>query len=259
MTGGDGSDSVGCIPMTSSDQERHGRIRWCGCGQPWIPAVGLFGTTEETECCACVLRQLLAAAKDDAAGAESAASASRQIIQYRDDLTRCFVDTEFYEDGSTIDLISIGAVRSDGGEFYAVNQDAKLHLVSPWVRANVLPQLPPFHDAAWMPRARIAERFSSFMGASHFEPKLPSVTEVYGYYSDYDWVAICQLYGTMMGLPNHFPRYCLDLKQLSWLLGNPKHPPQERGVHNALEDARWNRDLYAFLRTVPSGVWGYGR
>jgi len=30
-----------------------------------------------------------------------------QVIQYRDDLVRCFVDTEFYEDGSTIDLISI--------------------------------------------------------------------------------------------------------------------------------------------------------
>ena len=31
-------------------------VRWCSCGQPWKPAAGLFGTTEETRCHACVLR-----------------------------------------------------------------------------------------------------------------------------------------------------------------------------------------------------------
>ena len=174
---------------------------------------------------------------------------AEQVIQYRDDLVRCFVDTEFYEDGQTVDLISIGAVRSDGAEFYAVNQDAKLHLVSPWVREHVLPQLPPYSDKAWIPRARIAETFSRFMGASVFEPERHAVAETWGFYSDYDWVAICQMYGTMMGLPNHFPRYCLDLKQLSLMVGDPKHPKQEQGLHNALADAKWERDvLFPFLR-----------
>lgn len=183
-----------------------------------------------------------------------------QVIQYRDDLVRCFVDTEFYEDGETIDLISIGAVRSDGGEFYAVNSDALLHRVSPWVRENVLPHLPPYGDPAWMHRNTIATRFSAFMGANIFEPRTPAVSELWPYYADYDHVAICQMYGTMMGLPNHFPRYTLDLKQLSWMLGNPKHPEQDKsGEHNALEDARYHKQLFEFLRTVPSGVWGYGR
>jgi len=76
--------------------------------------------------------------------------ADGQVIQYRDDLVRCFVDTEFYEDGNTIDLISIGAVRSDGAEFYAVSTEAKLDRVSPWVREHVLTQLPPYSDPAWM-------------------------------------------------------------------------------------------------------------
>jgi hypothetical protein len=183
-----------------------------------------------------------------------------QIIQYRDDLVRCFVDTEFYEDGNTIDLISIGAVRSDGAEFYAVSTEAKLDRVSPWVREHVLTQLPPYSDPAWMPRKRIADRFSEFMrgGSTNVSPR-NQVHETWGYYADYDHVAICQLYGTMMGLPNHFPRYCLDLKQLSWLVGNPEHPKQERGEHNALDDARWNKQLYDYLRSVPSGRWGYGR
>lgn len=43
-----------------SEDERLRCIRWCHCGQPWIPAYGLYGTTEETECAACVLRRLLA-------------------------------------------------------------------------------------------------------------------------------------------------------------------------------------------------------
>jgi hypothetical protein len=182
-----------------------------------------------------------------------------QVIQYRDDLVRCFVDTEFYEDGSTIDLISIGAVRSDGSEFYAVNQDAKLHLVSPWVRENVLPHLPPYGSKQWMPRAKIAEGYARFLGANVSEPTRPAVSEVWGYYADYDHVAIAQMYGTMMNLPKNVPMYMLDLKQLSWLVGNPQHPKQKSGEHNALEDARWNKELYYFLRAVPSGVWGYGR
>jgi len=173
----------------------------------------------------------------------------RQVIRHCDNVVRCFVDTEFYEDGRTIDLISIGAVRSDGREFYAVNRDAQLHLVSDWVRENVLPQLPLYGDPAWMPRDTIAEQFEEFFrGGPNVEP----AREIWGYYADYDWVVIAQMYGTMMGLPDCFPRYCLDLKQLSMLLGDPKHPKQTKGEHNALEDARWNRELYDFLRTVPS-------
>jgi len=38
--------------------------------------------------------------------------------------------------------------------------------------------------------------------------------DFYGYYSDYDWVLFCSLFGTMMHLPKGFPRYCRDLKQM---------------------------------------------
>lgn len=59
MTRVDASDSVGCVTTTSPETERVHRIRWCACGQPWLPAVGLYGTTEETECPACILRRML--------------------------------------------------------------------------------------------------------------------------------------------------------------------------------------------------------
>lgn len=32
--------------------------------------------------------------------------------------------------------------------------------------------------------------------------------------ADYDWVVLCQLYGTMMDLPKGWPMYCRDVKQL---------------------------------------------
>ena len=35
--------------------------------------------------------------------------------------TRYFIDTEFMEDGHTIELISIGICCEDGREFYAVS------------------------------------------------------------------------------------------------------------------------------------------
>jgi hypothetical protein len=169
-----------------------------------------------------------------------------QRIQYRNNVLRNFLDTEFYEDGTTIDLISIGAARSDGAEYYAVSTDAKLDRVSDWVRENVVAQLPPRSDPAWKPREQIAAEYSEFM---------KGVEETWAYYADYDHVAVCQLYGTMMGLPDHFKMYCLDLKQLSYMLGNPKHPPSPAGAHNALVDAKWNRDvLFPFLRSYRPGL-----
>lgn len=37
-----------------------------------------------------------------------------------------FFDTEFIEDGRTIDLVSIGIVCEDGREYYAVSAEADL-------------------------------------------------------------------------------------------------------------------------------------
>lgn len=81
--------------------------------------------------------------------------------------------------------------------------------------------------------------------------------EFYAYYADYDWVVFCWLFGKMIDLPKGFPKYCIDLKQMLEAHNNffaidsteePGYPVQEKGKeHNALEDARWNRDLYNFL------------
>ncbi len=67
---------------------------------------------------------------------------------------------------------------------------------------------------------------------------------------DYDWVAFCQIFGTMMDLPKGFPMYCRDLKQWADDLGVGV-PAQDTQEHNALNDARWNLKCYRFLQSQP--------
>lgn len=160
-----------------------------------------------------------------------------------------FFDTEFYEDGKTIDLISIGIVCEDGRELYRVSTEARYDLVNDWVRANVVHKLPKLDDPAWQNRKQIASDIFDFVVRSIDLAKDKPI--FWAYYADYDWIALCQLFGTMMDLPKGFPMYCMDLKQLSVMKGSPTHPKQDGDEHHALADARWNMRLYLFLKDLP--------
>lgn len=46
---------------------------------------------------------------------------------------RYFYDTEFIEDGHTIELISIGVVAEDGREYYAVSTEFDPERAGSWV------------------------------------------------------------------------------------------------------------------------------
>lgn len=170
-----------------------------------------------------------------------------------------WLDTEFIEDGVTIDLVSIGILAEDGREYYAISTEFDESKASTWVKENVLAQLPlknsgfssktPWletlpsrEDAALGYRTRelIKQEVSLLIGGD-------TKPEFWGYYADYDWVVFCQLFGTMMDLPKGFPMYCRDIKQWCDQLGNPKLPEQGKGEHNALSDARWNRQAWEFL------------
>ena len=56
---------------------------------------------------------------------------------------RYFYDTEFIDNGRIIELISIGVVAEDGREYYAISTEFDPERAGRWVRANVLPKLPP--------------------------------------------------------------------------------------------------------------------
>lgn len=150
-----------------------------------------------------------------------------------------FFDTEFIEDGKTIDLVSIGIVCDDGGRFYAESSEFDASKASPWVVENVLKHLEdPEHR---MTRADLKEEVLTFVHAFSRGQK----PEFWSYYADYDWVVLCQLFGTMMDLPKGWPMYCRDLKQWCDQLGNPPLPKND--AHHALTDALWIRDQWHFL------------
>src|SRR5215471_13428926 len=79
-----------------------------------------------------------------------------------EDWVRFFYDTEFIEDGLTIDLVSIGVVDEKGREFYAVSTEFDPEKAGPWVREHVLAKLPPPADPAWCDRKVMRERLLKF-------------------------------------------------------------------------------------------------
>jgi 3' exoribonuclease, RNase T-like len=152
-------------------------------------------------------------------------------------------DTEFIEDGQTIDLISIGIVAEDGREFYFANKDCDYSKASAWVKENVLVHLDSSPiNAVPVSKAWIYHALLEFCDIDKY-----GKPEFWGYYSAYDHVALCQIFGTMMDLPKGWPMYTKDIKQLCDSLGNPQLPEQGKNEHHALADARWNKQAYDFL------------
>jgi hypothetical protein len=54
---------------------------------------------------------------------------------------KIFIDSEFVDDGKTIDLISIGLVAEDGRELYLQSCEFDPEKASPWVQENVFTTL----------------------------------------------------------------------------------------------------------------------
>lgn len=164
------------------------------------------------------------------------------MFQMMEGKLKIWFDTEFIEDGKTIDLISIGMVREDGAILYFENGQCDFSRASDWVKQNVLPHITKAEDV-WRSRREIAEAIVEFAGEK---------PEFWAYYADYDWVVLCQLYGTMMDLPKGWPMYCRDVKQLCDDLGNPKLPKQTSAEHDALADAIWTKVAWEFLHRDPT-------
>lgn len=149
-----------------------------------------------------------------------------------------FYDSEFIEDGTTIELVSIGIVGEDGREFYAVSTEFDPARAGSWVRANVLPKLPPPASKSWRSRAAIRDGVLEFLTAG------PGDIELWAWVAAYDHVALCQLWGPMTALPRSMPRFTRELKQLWDEEGRPALPPAPSDAHDALADARHNLAKY---------------
>lgn len=146
---------------------------------------------------------------------------------------RYFYDTEFIEDGRTIDLVSIAVVADDGREYYGVSTEFDPNRAGRWVRTHVLPKLPPPASPLWRSCSRIRADLEAFFGVGGGEP-----IELWAWVGAYDHVVLCQLWGPMPALPSAMPRFTRELRQLWEDAGCPPLPPRPADTHDALVDAR---------------------
>ncbi len=173
-----------------------------------------------------------------------------------------FYDTEFHEDGKTIDFISIGIKCEDGREYYAVSNEFDTRRVASnnWLMDNVMSSIDHdkfvvadfdgsplvrdiyVTDPAAKTKQEIAAEILDFVDGTW--------PDFWAWYGAYDHVCLCQLYGKMIDLPEKFPMFSSDIKQLHKEAGSPAMPKQPVGLHNALEDAKMNVVRYDYLRKL---------
>lgn len=182
---------------------------------------------------------------------------------------KVFYDCEFWEQGDQepIRLISIGMVAEDGRELYLINGHAPVTAIArehPWLRENAFPHLPinayTTGGGAGYPEVWYADWVTDparRADAAHLRTPHEITTEVdsflretpdlelWGWYSAYDHVVLCQIFGTMANLPPYVPYYTNDLRQH---IGKDARVPAQKSEeeHHALADARW---------TMAAHVW----
>ncbi|GAB2859274.1 polyadenylate-specific 3'-exoribonuclease AS [Actinocorallia aurea] len=179
-------------------------------------------------------------------------------------------DTEFLDDGERVHLISIAIAADDGAEYYAVAAEAAEQPLWPqitrhdWLMKNVVPHLPLAAPAPGdvvdgghsprlrldtghpdvKPRAVIAREVAAFIQATP-EPAL------WAYYGAHDFIALTQLWGRLIHVPDGVPWYSHELAQeIERLDAKATLPEQAYGHHHALHDARHNRAVLRHLRTL---------
>lgn len=202
-----------------------------------------------------------------------------------------FIDFEFIEGFHKplfgkrrhfIDMISVGIVAEDGREYYALSSDYDYKDADNWVKENVIHKLyikhvhgdernslttKNFNKHLGKPNERIKNEILRFVNTPNIFSGEHMFSQFYGYYSDYDWVLFCSLFGRMIDLPEGFPMFCLDLKQefdskisdseirsigynrAVERLKSKKGYPEQKDEHDCLADARWNMQLYKWLKT----------
>lgn len=170
------------------------------------------------------------------------------------------LDEEFMEHWASIELLSIGLVAEDGRTYYRQVVNVDHGRANQFVRDYVLPQLTAcpsgmnkqqhwarmsqptpaecVADCPWQWKEKLGAEIQAFCGES------PTFI---GYYSAYDWVVLCQLFGTMMGLPKGWPRYCIDLRYALDARGYTGITQPDDMVPHALSNATWIMETWKIV------------
>lgn len=171
---------------------------------------------------------------------------------------RYFYDFEFYEDGTVIVPISLGIVSEDNRSLYLVNKDymEKINDCDPyymqynineWLLHNVINHITEldintygydlkdnYKGPGWQSKV-----YNFISDNGKYKSRLEN--ELWGYYSAYDHVALAQLWGPMINLPEPIPMFTHDLKTIQ--NGREINFYREK-EHHALYDAYWNKRVW---------------
>ena len=171
--------------------------------------------------------------------------------------TDIYFDFEFIDDGREIIPISLGmcartwAAYSGPAIAFGGSSPGELYLeyqfdtarANDWVRENVFPHL----ELGEMRGVNGESRPHAALLIKEWVKRVCGDTNprIWGYYPSYDWVLLCQHFGTMMQLPKGWPMRpeCLKQSANEAGLGRDRFPKQEN-AHHALADARWIRSLH---------------
>lgn len=183
---------------------------------------------------------------------------------------KIFLDTEFLNRGAgnPIDLISIGMVREDGEEFYAINVDAPLGAMvrDAWIRANVWPTLPLIPAAEvgatgvidWdheHPDIQYVKKLENLREDTYQFLVAEGEPELWGSFSGFDYVVLSQLSGTFSDHRPGVPMFINDIQQELNTYHDGKLnralPPREDVAHHALNDAKRVKTILEWLRRQP--------
>lgn len=173
--------------------------------------------------------------------------------------TNIYFDFEFIDDGREIVPISVGMCAVEPIEPYYAPAGFSFELyveyefdparANDWVRAHVFPRLEQHGTQHGVggghPRRKVAEAIREWVAVvcGNTQPRF------WGYYPSYDWVCLMQHFGTMTQAPKGWPMRPECLMQMADNLGVAREdfPADPTNAHNALADAKWNRDLYTHL------------
>lgn len=152
-----------------------------------------------------------------------------------------------------------------------------------FVNPDLLFPVASYNNSEVKPGGRLYDHFDKHNVGSDGEYYYAQ-PEFYGYYSSYDHVVLCWLFGKMIDLPKGFPMYTIDLKQIfdekqrrmnliretkvkeskdvfekdgflfvdrtEYDLKKMTSYPSNKQEHSALGDAKFNKELHEFLSNV---------
>jgi hypothetical protein len=177
-----------------------------------------------------------------------------------------YLDCEFLRgDPTTAGLVSLALTDEQDVSYYAVNRgmDVGSVLSQAWMVENVWGSLPTVQTSTWPgfdtdldyahPDVHSVNAMQGGI-AAYFENTGADETHLYAYYGGQDIFRLHSLWDHDWSvMPDTVPCWFYDLKGLAVQRGNPRLPEQTKGAHNALADARWNREVHRFLLRATRG------